>query len=129
MTTDGRQVAEEADAIAEAIKGLEAGRVTAEDFEDRVLKADQLVMVYWWARWCRPCRAMAPVVVSLARAYEGRLVLAVVDTDQDEDLAGQQSVAGLPSTVLYLEGEALHRFVGVVEEGLSEAIDAALGDA
>ena len=129
VTTDGRQVTEEADVIAEAVKCLEACRVTGEDFEERVLKTDRLLMVYFWARWCEPCLRMAPVAVSLARAYEGRLTLVAVDTDQDEDLARRQSVAGLPSTLLYLKGEVLRRFVGAVEEGLREAIDAALGDA
>ena len=133
VNSDGEQVAERAPSGVEsdrtAIERLDGSRVTAEDFEERVLKADHPAMVYFWARWCEPCLRMAPVVVSLARAYEGRLLLASVDTDQDEDLARQQSVAGLPTTVLYLKGEAVNRFVGVVDEGLSDAIDAALGDA
>ena len=93
-----------------------------------MLKADGTVMVCFWARWGKPCVEAAPAVVALARAYEGRLTLLAVDTDEDEDLARQQSVAALPTTVLYVQGEAVNRFMGTALDGLSDAIDAALDD-
>ena len=93
-----------------------------------VVLAIALLVGQLWARWCEPCVTAAPVVDALEQAHEGWLTLLAVDTDEDEDLARQQSVAALPTAVLYVQGEAVGRFEGSGLDGLSDAIDAALGD-
>jgi thioredoxin 1 len=104
-----------------------AQRVTGETFEERVLKDRGTVLVFYWAPWCAPCRTTAETLAALMPAYAGRVTLATVDTDQDEDLVRRQAVAGLPTIVIYRNGEAGERIVGVASaEALRAALDAAL---
>ena len=114
-------------ACGDALMHLDKARVPGDDFEERVLKSGKPVLVFFWAQWCEPCRRMAPAVVEVVRANRERLTLAAVDIDEDEHLAQQQSVAALPATILYREGEVVLRLDGRVEgEALERAVLQAL---
>jgi len=111
------------------VKRLDDRAITGDAFEETVLQADSKVvaLAFFWAPWCKPCLETAPAVLHAADAYGDRVLLATVNTDREEDLTRKQSVAGLPTVVLFKNGEALDRFVGRNTSALTGAIDTALG--
>ena len=85
-------------------------------FDAEVLKSASPVLVDFWATWCQPCLAIAPLVKKLASAYQGRLKVAKVDTDENVDLAARYDVTGIPCLILFKNGEPVDRIVGYVPE-------------
>lgn len=90
--------------------------INLDDFEEKVLKAsfDNLVLVDLWAEWCSPCIVLAPVLNTLVNEYEGKLLLAKVEVDEDENmkLAGRYAVRGFPTVILFQDGQEVARFSG-----------------
>jgi thioredoxin len=89
--------------------------VTAADFEARVLAASQarLVLVDFWAAWCGPCKALAPILEQVAAAEAHRAIVAKVDVDAEPELAARYGVRALPTLVLFRRGEPVDRIVGL----------------
>lgn len=82
------------------------------EFEERVLNSELPVVVDFWAPWCGPCKMIAPVLEDMAKTYEGRLVIAKVNTDEYPEWAMHFGVQGIP-TILFVEnGEVVDRLVG-----------------
>jgi thioredoxin 1 len=93
-------------------------------FEKTVLKSAIPVIVDFWAPWCGPCKMVAPVLDKIAKDYEGKLFVAKVNTDENQEWAGRYGVQGIPTMLFIADGKVLHRQVGVVPEGiLREAVD------
>jgi thioredoxin 1 len=88
--------------------------VTDETFEEVVLGAPVPAMVDFWAPWCSPCRMVAPVVEALAREYEGRAVIAKINTDENQQVAGRLGIMGIPTLILFKDGKEVDRVVGYV---------------
>lgn len=86
--------------------------VTDAEFESKVLKADVPVVVDFWAPWCGPCRVIAPILDKLAGEYEGRLQIAKVNTDEDVQWASQFGIQGIPTLIIFKNGEEVERLVG-----------------
>jgi thioredoxin 1 len=86
--------------------------VTDADFEQKVLKSDVPVMVDFWAPWCGPCRAVAPTLEELAAQYEGKIVIAKVNTDENPRYAGQYGVMAIPTMIIFKNGEEVDRIQG-----------------
>lgn len=84
------------------------------DFDNRVLQASAQhpVLVDFWADWCSPCLALDPLLKAVVSEYHGKVLLAKVDTDEDENLklAGRYKVRGFPTVVLIEHGEEVARF-------------------
>lgn len=84
------------------------------DFDERVLKTSeqQPVLVDFWADWCGPCLFLDPVLKAVVAEYHGQVLLAKVDTEEDENLklAGRYKVRGFPTVVLIENGEEVARF-------------------
>lgn len=101
--------------VQQATKSVDGGEpvhVTDETFEDVVLKASVPVMVDFWAPWCGPCRMVAPIVEELAERYDGRAVVAKLNTDENLKVAGQLGIMGIPTLILFKDGQEVDRVVG-----------------
>jgi len=86
--------------------------VTDNDFEQVVLQAETPVMVDFWAPWCGPCRAVAPVLEDLARDYAGKVKIAKLNTDENPERMVEYGVMGIPTLILFKDGKEVDRIVG-----------------
>lgn len=101
--------------------------VTAETFEQEVLRSDLPVVVDFWAAWCVPCRMVTPVLEELAVTYAGRLRFVAVDTEAEPGLAGRYTVVSIPTLYVFHQGELVRSLVGAREKRAYAAeLDAAL---
>jgi thioredoxin 1 len=97
---------------------------TDETFESDVLKADLPVLVDFWAEWCAPCRAIAPVVEELAREYAGRVKFVKVNVDRSSETPAKYNVRGIPTLILVKNGDVKATKVGSLSKTqLSAFID------
>src|SRR5260370_31375907 len=86
--------------------------LTDEPFEAQVLRSDKPVLVDLWAPWCGPCRMLAPVIAEVAQEYEGRVVVAKLNTDDHPDTAARLKVAAIPPFLFVEGGQVVDRLVG-----------------
>ncbi|HUX23491.1 MAG TPA: co-chaperone YbbN [Burkholderiales bacterium] len=97
-----------------------------EAFEHDVLQASQKVpvLVDFWAPWCAPCRALKPILEKLAAEYQGRFLLAKVNSDEHPELSARFGVRGIPNVKAFVDGKLADEFVGALpESGAREFID------
>jgi putative thioredoxin len=96
----------------------EAIAVGRQNFEDVVVKGSTTkpVLVDFWAAWCAPCRALAPVLDKLAKELAGRFTLAKLDTDAEPDIAARYGIRGIPNCKLFVNGEVVDEFTGALPE-------------
>ena len=90
--------------------------VTDDDFEEKVLKNELPVVVDFWAPWCGPCKMVAPILDKLAKEYAGEVVIAKVNTDDEQQYAMQFGVQGIPTMIFVNDGKLIHRQVGALPE-------------
>lgn len=86
---------------------------TPETFTAEVLESDVAVLVDYWAGWCPPCRALAPILERIAADYDGVVKVAKVDVEEHPDLADLDGVSALPTLVLYRDGRPVRRVTGL----------------
>ena len=79
---------------------------------DKLIAQDELILVDFWATWCAPCRMLAPVIEQIAEQYQGRLIVAKVDVDEQNDLASQYGIQSIPTVMVFQKGEVRAREVG-----------------
>lgn len=86
--------------------------VEGHDFQERVIEAShrQPVLLDIWADWCSPCLALGPVLEKVIPEFEGRVLLAKLDADENMKIAGHYRVRGFPTVILFSQGEELERF-------------------
>ncbi len=83
-------------------------------FEQEVLQAETLTLVDFWAPWCGPCRKLSPIIDEIASEYEGKLKVVKVNTDENLKTAKEYQISGLPSLLLFKNGEAKEVMVGLM---------------
>jgi len=101
--------------------------ITEQTFEQEVVKADTPVLVDFWAEWCGPCRLIAPIVEDFAREYEGKLKVAKLDVDDNQNLAMRYNIMSIPTLGVFKGGQLVERIVGYMPKPeLKRRLDAAL---
>ncbi len=90
--------------------------VTDDTFEQEVLQSEQPVLVDYWANWCAPCKMIAPVLEEIAEEYEGRIRVAKLDIDENRAVTERFNVRGIPTLILFKNGEAEAIKVGAVSK-------------
>lgn len=88
--------------------------VSDASFEQDVLKSDQPVLVDFWASWCGPCRALAPIVDQVAESYNGKLKVMKMDVDQNNATPGKYGIRGIPALLIFKDGQVADTIVGYV---------------
>ena len=95
--------------------------VSGADWDARVLGADELVLVDFWAPWCAPCKKMEPALEDLAARHSGRLTVATLNVDEEPGCAGRYDVLSLPTLMLFKGGEPVARIAGAAKAAKIEA--------
>ncbi len=94
-------------------------QITNENFEG--LKNGNLPLVIdFWATWCGPCRAIAPIVEELANEYEGKVVIAKCDVEECDDIAAEFSIRNIPTLIFIKDGAVKDKLVGAVSKAKVE---------
>jgi thioredoxin 1 len=93
------------------------------DFKAQVLDSEQPVLVDFWATWCAPCRAIAPVVEELATQYKGKIKFGKMDIDEHQNTPQQYGIRSIPTLLLFKGGKVVEQIVGAVpKKKLEEAL-------
>jgi thioredoxin 1 len=91
------------------------------EFKKEVLESEQPVLVDFWATWCGPCRAIAPVVEELAGQFKGRLRVAKMNVDENLETPQQYGIRSIPTLLLFKGGRVVEQIVGAVPKARLEA--------
>ena len=92
--------------------------VTAENFQAVILEGSmvQPVLVDFWAEWCQPCKTLMPMLAKLADEYQGAFLLAKINTEEQQELAGQFQIRSIPACKLFVDGQMTDEFTGALPE-------------
>jgi thioredoxin 1 len=100
--------------------GLAVLEVSDATFDQEVLKSEQPVLVDFWAVWCGPCKAIAPIVDSVAATYAGKLKVAKVNVDENGATPSRFGIRGIPALLFFKGGKVADQVVGFVPQDVIE---------
>ena len=96
--------------------------LTEQNFDEALAATQGLVMVDFWAAWCGPCRAIAPVLEQIAEASEGRVTLMKVNVDENHGLAARYGIRSIPTILFVKQGTVVDRIVGAAPKAVLQDI-------
>lgn len=98
---------------------------TDTNFKSEVLESDTPVLVDFWAAWCMPCKMIAPIVEEIAGDFNGKVKVGKLNTDENQRTAMEYQIMGIPSLLVYKNGQVVDRIVGVVpKEQIKRTLEA-----
>ncbi|MCI9045834.1 MAG: thioredoxin [Hungatella sp.] len=104
-----------------------AMKLTSGNFETEVYQAEVPVLVDFYADWCGPCKAMAPVVETLAEEYAGKAKVGKINTDENQDIAMEYGIMSIPTFLVFKGGKVVNKMIGMQDKrNLVAAIEEAL---
>ncbi|HRY88176.1 MAG TPA: thioredoxin TrxA [Rubrivivax sp.] len=89
-------------------------QVSDSSFETEVIRSDKPVLVDYWAEWCGPCRMIAPILDEVSKAYDGRLQIAKLNVDENNQIPAKYGIRGIPTLMLFKNGELAATKVGAL---------------
>ncbi len=97
-----------------------ATQITDATFNDTVLKSEIPVLLDFWAPWCGPCRAVGPIVDELATEYEGKVLVAKMNVDENPNTPTQFGIRAIPTLIIFKNGEVVEQITGAVTKAALE---------
>ncbi len=105
----------------------DVSHVTDANFDQEVIRSSIPVLIDFWAPWCGPCKAIAPIVDELAKDYAGKLKVVKINVDDNPETPARYGVRGIPNLLIIKDGQVKEQIVGAVPKGhLVNAVDNAL---
>jgi len=92
--------------------GANVCEITDNNFATEVLQASEPVLVDFWAPWCGPCRMVGPILDDLSVDMDGKATIAKVNVDNDPDIAARYQIRGIPTVILFKDGQLVNQAVG-----------------
>uniref|UniRef100_UPI0035F21D68 De novo designed Trx-3 n=1 Tax=synthetic construct TaxID=32630 RepID=UPI0035F21D68 len=96
--------------------GTMVEEVDENSWEEKVLKSDKPVVVYFWAPWCGPCEEIKPIIEKLAEKYAGKVRVYRVDVDKAPGIAEKYNITSVPAVLIFKDGKLLKKLFGVIPE-------------
>ncbi|OIP42052.1 MAG: thioredoxin [Deltaproteobacteria bacterium CG2_30_63_29] len=100
--------------------GKNVFEITDGNFQDEVLDAELPVVIDFWAPWCGPCRAIAPLIEQLAERYDGKVKVGKLNVDDNPEVAQKYRITGIPSLIAFKDGEVVDQLVGANPKRINE---------
>ena len=91
-------------------------KITADNFEQEVIRSEQPVLVDFWAAWCGPCRMLAPAVAQIAAECEGKIKVGKVNVDEEPELAQRFGIMSIPTGLAFKDGKKVNQSIGLVQK-------------
>jgi thioredoxin 1 len=98
------------------MSGSQIRHVTDDTFEPEVLKSEVPVLVDYWAEWCGPCKSIAPILDEVAQEYDGRLKVAKINVDENQQVPAKFGIRGIPTLMLFKNGNLEATRVGALSK-------------
>lgn len=97
-----------------------AVQLTDDNFQNTVLDSDKVAIVDFWAEWCGPCRAVAPIIEELSTQYDGKAVVGKVNVDENPGISTKYGIRNIPTILFIKNGEIVDKQVGAVPKSILE---------